>query len=114
LTIPPEDEFLAAQGRFHVPHVRRIWRAILSGSAPGIGSNFCSRPAKQSARYRLPSGKLLQLVEKRNGSSQDYHTRDQARSEIFEYIKLFYNRRRLHQSLAYQPPMKDDSTGVDT
>ena len=43
---------------------------------------------------------------------QDYHTRDQARSEIFEYIELFYNRRRLHQSLAYQPPLKYDSTGV--
>jgi putative transposase len=43
---------------------------------------------------------------------QDYHTRDPARSEIFEYIELFYNRRRLHQSLAYQPPIKYDSTGV--
>ena len=44
-----------AQGRFQVSHVRRICPAILSGSAPAIGSNFCSRPAKQSARYRLPS-----------------------------------------------------------
>jgi putative transposase len=43
---------------------------------------------------------------------QDYHTRDQARSEIFEYIELFYNRRRLHQSLAYQTPIKYDSTSV--
>lgn len=43
---------------------------------------------------------------------RDYHTRDQARSEIFEYIELFYNRRRLHQSLAYQTPISYDSTGV--
>jgi len=43
---------------------------------------------------------------------RDYHTRDQARSEIFEYIELFYNRRRLHQSLAYQTPMSYDSTNV--
>ncbi len=28
---------------------RRIWPTILAGSAPGIGSNFCTRPAKQSA-----------------------------------------------------------------
>ena len=43
---------------------------------------------------------------------RDYHTRDQARSEIFEYIELFYNRQRLHQSLAYQTPMSYDSTNV--
>ena len=37
---------------------------------------------------------------------RDYFTRDQARAEIFEYIELFYNRRRLHQSLDYQSPME--------
>jgi len=35
---------------------------------------------------------------------QDFITRDQARSEIFEYIEVFYNRNRLHQSLGYQSP----------
>jgi transposase InsO family protein len=34
------------------------------------------------------------------------------RTEIFEYIELFYNRRRLHQFQAYQTPMKYDSTAV--
>ena len=36
----------------------------------------------------------------------NFTTRDQARSEIFEYLELFYNRKRLHQSLNYQTPMK--------
>lgn len=36
---------------------------------------------------------------------RDYHTRDQARTEIFEYIELFYNRRRIHQSLDYEAPL---------
>jgi putative transposase len=36
---------------------------------------------------------------------RDYHTREQARTEIFEYIELFYNRRRIHQSLDYEPPL---------
>ena len=33
---------------------------------------------------------------------RNYQTRDEARTEIFEYIELFYNRKRLHQSLNYQ------------
>jgi putative transposase len=43
---------------------------------------------------------------------RDYHTRDQARSEIFEYIELFYNRRRIHQSLAYQTPINYELSSV--
>ena len=34
---------------FHVSQVRRICPAIFVGSAFGIGSNFCTRPMKQSA-----------------------------------------------------------------
>jgi putative transposase len=33
-----------------------------------------------------------------------YATRAQARASIFEYIEVFYNRRRLHSSLGYQSP----------
>ena len=40
---------------------------------------------------------------------RDYHTREEAKMEIFEYIELFYNRQRLHQSLGYQVPADYDS-----
>lgn len=33
-----------------------------------------------------------------------YDTREQARSEIFAYIEVFYNRQRIHQTLGYQSP----------
>jgi putative transposase len=33
-----------------------------------------------------------------------YATRDQARAAIFEYIEVFYNRKRLHSSLGYVSP----------
>jgi putative transposase len=34
----------------------------------------------------------------------NYATRDQARAAIFEYIEVFYNRKRLHSSLGYVSP----------
>jgi putative transposase len=33
-------------------------------------------------------------------------TRAAARSAVFEYIEVFYNRRRLHSSLGYRPPVE--------
>jgi len=35
---------------------------------------------------------------------RDYHPRDEARVEVFEFIEVFYNRQRLHQSLDYVSP----------
>jgi transposase InsO family protein len=34
----------------------------------------------------------------------DFHTREAARAAIFNYIELFYNRRRRHQALGYISP----------
>jgi transposase InsO family protein len=35
----------------------------------------------------------------------DYRTREEARSAIFDYIEVFYNRQRRHSSLGYQSPI---------
>lgn len=45
---------------------------------------------------------------------RNYRTREEAQTEIFEYIELFYNRKRLHQSLNYQTPMQYKSAKVST
>ncbi|MGH2359920.1 MAG: IS3 family transposase [bacterium] len=37
---------------------------------------------------------------------RDYHTRDEARAEVFAFIEVFYNRQRLHQSLGYVSPVQ--------
>jgi transposase InsO family protein len=34
----------------------------------------------------------------------DFPTRDHARAAIFDYIELYYNRKRLHQTLGYRTP----------
>jgi transposase InsO family protein len=38
--------------------------------------------------------------------NQRYATREQARRSVFEYLEVFYNRRRLHSSLGYQSPQQ--------
>jgi putative transposase len=36
----------------------------------------------------------------------DFETRDAARAAVFDYIELFYNRSRIHQSLGYVSPVE--------
>ena len=33
-----------------------------------------------------------------------FESREEARSEVFDYIEVFYNRKRMHQSLGYKTP----------
>jgi transposase InsO family protein len=40
---------------------------------------------------------------------RDFRSRDEARSAIFDYIELFYNRKRTHQSLGYRTPEQIDT-----
>ena len=35
----------------------------------------------------------------------DFSSRENARAAIFSYIELFYNRRRIHQTLGYVSPV---------
>jgi putative transposase len=41
-----------------------------------------------------------------------YESRNQARSEIFKYIEVFYNRQRIHQSLNYLTPEQFERQAV--
>jgi transposase InsO family protein len=43
---------------------------------------------------------------------QVFPTRDQARSAIFEYIEVSYNRQRAHQTLDYRTPLEVDLESV--
>jgi len=43
---------------------------------------------------------------------QDFRTRAEARSAIFEWIEVFYNRERLHETLDYVSPMRYEEQTV--
>jgi putative transposase len=43
---------------------------------------------------------------------RNYATREEARAAIFTYIELFYNRRRLHQTLGYLTPARFEECAV--
>ena len=42
----------------------------------------------------------------------NFKTQDHARSEIFDYIEVFYNRQRLHQTLGYKTPIEYEMINV--
>ena len=41
-----------------------------------------------------------------------FNSRDEARSRIFEYIELFYNRKRLHSTLGYRSPAQSENMAM--
>jgi putative transposase len=38
-----------------------------------------------------------------------YQTREEARRDLFEYVEVFYNQKRLHSSLGYVAPAEYDA-----
>jgi len=43
---------------------------------------------------------------------RDYHTREEAQAEVFEFIEVFSNRQRLHQTLGYVSPVQFEAARV--
>lgn len=43
---------------------------------------------------------------------QDFRTREEAQAAVFEFIEVFYNRQRLHQTLGYVSPVQFEAAQV--
>jgi len=45
---------------------------------------------------------------------ESYHTREEAKNNIFEYIEIYYNKTRLHSTFKYCSPIKFEQRWIDT
>jgi len=45
---------------------------------------------------------------------QTYHTREEARNDVFEYIETFYNRIRMHSTINYCSPVQFEQRWIDS
>jgi putative transposase len=73
---------------------RRLEEAGISGSMGGVGSAFDNAAAES----------LFATIKRELVNRNSFPTRAAARAAVFEFVEVFYNRRRLHSSLGYLSP----------
>lgn len=64
----------------------------------------CSMSRRGNCWDNAPMESFFASLKKELVHGEDYATREQARSSIFEYIEAFYNRTRRHSALGYLSP----------
>jgi putative transposase len=64
----------------------------------------CSMSRKKDCWDNAPMESFFHTLKTELVMFEDYQTREEARSNIFEYIEVFYNRSRLHSSIGYTTP----------
>jgi putative transposase len=66
----------------------------------------CSMSRRGNCYDNAPTESFFGKLKTEWTNFQNYTTHEEARQHIFEYIELYYNRRRKHASLDYQTPVK--------
>jgi len=57
-------------------------------------------------------GSFFNSLKNERVFDEDYAARAQARHDLFEYIKMFYNRRRRHSALGYRSPAQRQAAWI--
>lgn len=66
----------------------------------------CSMSGKGNCYDNAVAESFFGTLKKELVYFEDYKTRDEAKRSIFEYIEIFYNRKRRHSSLGYKSPVE--------
>jgi len=81
------------------PYAARAYRERLGASGVQASMN-----GKKSAYDNAVAESFFSNLKNELVHHCDFASRDHARAAIFDYIELFYNRKRIHQSLGYRTP----------
>lgn len=73
--------------------------------------SVCSMSRKGNAYDNAPMESFFGTLKRELIHPTTYVTRNQARTAVFEYIEVFYNRQRLHSTLGYQSPTEFEAQG---
>jgi putative transposase len=71
----------------------------------------CSMSRRANCWDNAPMESLFASLKKELTRGEIFPTREEARSSIFEYIEVFYNRVRRHSSLGYRSPIDYERAG---
>jgi transposase InsO family protein len=71
----------------------------------------CSMSRKGNAYDNAPMESFYSTLKRERIHRMTYATRSQARTDVFEYIEVTYNRQRLHSALGYMSPVEFEANG---
>ncbi len=72
----------------------------------------CSMSARGSCYDNAPVESFFSLLKRERIKRQSYRTREEAKADVFDYIEVFYNRKRRHAYLGYTSPVEFERQAV--
>ena len=72
----------------------------------------CSMSGQGNCYDNAAVGSFFSLLKRERIRRKTYRTRYDARSDIFDYIKRFYNRKRIHGYLGYTSPIEYEERSI--
>ena len=73
---------------------------------------LCSMSRKGHCADNAVVESFFHILKRELVGFEDYHTHDQARVSLFEYMEVFYNRLRRHSTLHYRSPAEFETVNL--